>query len=156
MDTLLIAVELLARADMQKNDIEMKFEYPKDSMIQIELPFQVILQMINNLIINSIKALEAVDLKKMVISAFIDNDVFKFEIKDNGCAIQKEDICKIFEYGYSTTGGSGIGLYHAKYLCEQYFEGGVKVETDNHGIYNKTFFITLPIRLQNGEDDNNN
>ena len=40
LDTLMIAVELLARADMQKNEIEMKFEYPKDSELLIELPFR--------------------------------------------------------------------------------------------------------------------
>ncbi len=156
LDTLLIAVELLARGDMQKNEIEMKFEYPKNSEILIELPFQVILQMINNVIINAIKALESIEIKKMLITASIDHDVFKIEIKDNGCTILEDDLSKVFDYGYSTTGGSGIGLYHAKYLCEQYFEGSIKVKVNTPGIYNKTFFITLPICLQNGKDNNNN
>ena len=92
----------------------------------------------------------------MLIAAYIDQDVFKLEIRDNGCTISEENISKIFDYGYSTTGGSGIGLYHAKYLCEQYFEGSIKVKVNTFGIYNKVFFIILPICLQNGKDNNNN
>lgn len=145
LDNLMIAVQLLARADMQKNEIEMNFEYNKDTKELIELPFQAILQMINNIIINAIKALENLKDKKIFLCAKIEEEVLKIEIKDNGVPLNDIELEKIFVYGYSTTGGSGIGLYHARYLCELYFEGKITVNLLCNEPFNKVFFITLPI-----------
>jgi signal transduction histidine kinase len=155
LDTLMIAVELLVRADMQKHEISVKFDYPRDSKVEIELPFHVILQMLNNLIINSIKALESVEPKKLFINADINSKELTIKIHDNGTRIIPEDSKRIFEYGYSTTGGSGIGLYHARYLCDE-FSGLIDVDLTEHEDFNKTFSITLPITLQNGENSSDN
>lgn len=152
LDSLLVAVELLARADMQRNHIDMVFEYPRDTTIAIQLPFQAVLQMMNNLIINATKGLEDVSGKKLLLLAQVDTVHMTIAIKDNGTPIQIADSARIFEYGYSTTGGSGIGLFHAKYLCTA-FKGDIQVDLqEDHG-YNKTFIVKLPITLPlNGKD----
>lgn len=57
--------------------------------------------------------------------------------------INEKDVEKIFDFGYSTTDGSGIGLYHAKYLCEL-FNGKIEVRFEKND-YCKTFLVHLPI-----------
>lgn len=153
LDELMIAVELLARAETQKKEIDLVFDYKRESKTKIKLPFQAILQMMNNLIINGIKALEFVSNRKMMVIAKIDGEFLFIEIKDNGAPINSENSDKIFEYGYSTTGGSGIGLFHAKFLCTN-FTGEINVDLQEIGDYNKTFSIKLPLIFnQNGKDD---
>lgn len=149
LDVLLIATELLARADLQRHDIDMVFSYPRQSGISIKLPFQAVLQMMNNLVLNAIKALETVSAKKLQVAAEIDDGYFTIRIRDNGLAIDPLHTAKIFEYGYSTTGGSGIGLFHAQYLTTQ-FKGSISVNLDDEPPYNKTFIVTLPTTLSNG------
>ncbi len=43
----------------------------------------------------------------------------KIVISDNGRRIESKLKDEIFKYGYSTTKGRGIGLYHAKYVCKR-------------------------------------
>lgn len=152
LDDLMVAVELLARADMQKNDIDMIFDYPRQSLVEIDLPFQIVLQMLNNLIINSVKSLEPISVKKAKIAAKIDQEFICIKIQDNGTEISEENIQKIFDYGYSTTGGSGIGLFHAKYLCND-FKGEITIDLTKTQDYNKTFSIKLPLILESNEKD---
>jgi len=152
LSTLMIAVETLTRADMQKHNIDMQISFPKKSEIEIELPFHTILQMLNNLFINAIKSLENTETKRItIISSLTEDDNIRFEISDNGAVIEEIERPKIFVYGYSTTGGSGIGLYHAKYLCDQ-FKGKISVDLHPDKDMNKTFYITLPLKEPNGED----
>ncbi|MCB4235411.1 ATP-binding protein [Kaistella anthropi] len=40
--------------------------------------------------------------------------------KDNGNGIPKDIVDKIFEFRYSNTDGSGIGLYHVQSILEKY------------------------------------
>jgi signal transduction histidine kinase len=149
LDVLLIAVELLARADMQRHDIEMTFSYVRQNPALISLPFQAVLQMMNNLVLNAIKALENNPAKKLLVEASIAEELFTIKIKDNGQAINMMDKEKIFEYGYSTSGGSGIGLYHAKYLTD-HFKGRISVDLSPDETYSKVFIVTLPTTLPNG------
>ena len=52
---------------------------------------------------------------------------------------------KIFDYGVSSTGGSGIGLYHVQWLCTSY-KGDIQVHPlASGGLYTKCFTITLPL-----------
>lgn len=155
LSTLLVAVELLARADMQKNVVDLEMSYDRNSQIDIGLPFQSVLQMLNNLIINSLKSLENIYDKRMLISAEINEDDFTIKIEDNGCLIPLENIDCIFDWGFSTTGGSGIGLYHAKYLCDQ-FEGEIRLELQENSKYNKAFIVKLPTIKKYAEDSINN
>jgi signal transduction histidine kinase len=156
LTNLMVAVELLGRTEMHRNDIDIIFDYPRDSSTEIDLPFQVMLQMMNNLLINSIKSLENVTEKKMFIGASLEGGFVCFQIKDNGTVIEDENKVKIFSYGYSTTGGSGIGLFHAKYLCKE-FKGEITVDLGQEDKYNKKFSIKMPLSLtSDGKDSPDN
>lgn len=143
LKNLIIAIELLTRNDFYKNKIKLIKKLPKDYDIFLNLPFQSVLQMFNNLIINSIKALEGVEDPIIEISAKICHNKVIISISDNGINIDEKNKEKIFEFGYSTTEGSGIGLYHAKYLCEL-FDGNIDLYCD-HEEYSKSFLVHLPI-----------
>lgn len=143
LKNLIIAVELLTRNDIYNNKIQLIKDVPLDIDIFFKLPFQSVLQMFNNLIINAIKALQDVEEPFIEIKAYYTDNNLTIAITDNGKSILNRDIDKIFEFGVSTTGGSGIGLYHAKYLCEL-FNGNIEVDISN-APYSKTFLVNLPI-----------
>lgn len=70
---------------------------------------------IDNLISNSRKA-KANDI---YINLRVINDELRFVFADNGIGISKENASKVFDLGYTTTSGSGIGLYHVKKLLDE-------------------------------------
>lgn len=74
-----------------------------------------IVMIIANLLDNSRKAkAKNVD----VLINKITDDLIEIRVKDDGEGINKNDYKKIFELGYSTTDGSGIGLYSIKKIIE--------------------------------------
>lgn len=143
---LINAIELLNREGFYINKIKFIKEIPEGNF-NFNLPFQSVLQMINNIIINAIKAFDNIeDAKKIKIGVEYDDQKFYIKIFDNASEIPYKDINKIFEYGVSSTGGSGIGLYHARYLCELY-DGTIDVQKiEEKSEYNKYFLITLPLK----------
>jgi signal transduction histidine kinase len=154
LEALFIAVELLSRADMQNHKIDLILDFERTSKVELDFPFQSLLQMINNLIINSIKALESTPTKKIILEGKLDEKELRIKISDNGIAIPETNRCKIFDYGFSTTDGSGIGLYHAKYLCER-IDGDIFLDLNIENGMTKTFCITLPV-IEDGKDNSDN
>ena len=71
-----------------------------------------------------------------------DEDKLNIRIKDNGNGISKNIIDTIFDFGYTTTDGSGIGLYNIKSTIES-MNGTIEVESNGR---DTTIFI---IRLDN-------
>jgi len=69
-------------------------------------------RMIINLINNSLNSL-GVD-GRIVISIFENTDYICFEINDNGKGIEPDQLEKIREPGFSTSGSSGIGLRYVE------------------------------------------
>jgi len=88
---------------------------------------------IDNLIDNSIKANANHIIVKIQL---VNKDKLELRIKDDGIGIRSEDLSRIFDFSYSTTGGSGIGLYHVKKILTEY--GSISVNT---GLDKGTEFI---------------
>jgi signal transduction histidine kinase len=81
--------------------------------------------LIDNLISNSKKA----QANKFNIS--IDrNEKNEYQISftDNGIGIPSESLNKVFDFGYTTTSGSGIGLFHIKEIVKK-MNGKIEVES---------------------------
>jgi signal transduction histidine kinase len=89
--------------------------------------------LIDNIINNAKKA----SATEMIVrlTKLTDNNI---EIKfiDNGQGIAPENINKIFEFGFTTTNGSGLGLFHIKKIIDDY-KGDIEV-ISSHG---KTEFV---------------
>ena len=98
-----------------------------------------ITMMIDNFVSNSIKAestkLEFV-IKKRSGTLFID-------IIDNGIGIEENIKDKLFEFGKSTTNGSGIGLYHIKDIVEK-LDGTIELSQEN-SLFGAEFNIRINI-----------
>lgn len=142
---IMIAIETLTRTICHLNQIDIVYEYDRTSTTKIKLPFQSILQVLHNLISNSIKALNTIQYqKRILISASLDEDSCIFTIKDNGIGIPEENIDKIFEYKFTTTKcGSGIGLFYTKYIIQEKLNGSITIEK-NKNEFTTIFNIRIP------------
>lgn len=136
-------IEILNKAAFVKEKIQYVFDYDKSNETIIHQPFHSIVQVLNNLIINAIKALENnVGVKKLIIKLeVIDEDII-IKICDNGCGIEEENREKIFEIYFSKTGGSGIGLAHAVFSLTP-LNGSIKLNESNIE-FNTIFEVKLP------------
>jgi signal transduction histidine kinase len=142
---LLSSVESLSRNNLDKNRIECVYDYDRRSDILINQSFQALLQILHNILINASKSLENAQIKKIIISAIINEKSCEIRIADTGEDILPENKEKIFTYGFSTTGGTGIGLFHAKYVCNS-LSGSIRVNTECTAPISKEFIINFPIK----------
>ena len=115
------------------NDYVINIYQPADSFIHSKRPIKIAIKetnlkkvmkfrpfeitvVLDNLFSNSRKAKSTEILLEWAKSK--SNLVFSF--KDNGNGIPKDIVDKIFEFRYSNTDGSGIGLYHVQSILEKY------------------------------------
>ncbi|GGH48270.1 histidine kinase [Mangrovimonas yunxiaonensis] len=80
---------------------------------------------IDNLISNSEKA-NASEVK-IGFNKRKDNLVISFE--DNGKGIPEKNLTKVYDLGYTTTSGSGIGLYQVNDLVKNSLKGKIEIES---------------------------
>lgn len=89
---------------------------PKEKFVRRFNPFEFVV-IIDNLISNSIKArARSVDIGLKVLAT----NELELRIKDDGSGIPDEALENLFKFGFSTTAGSGIGLFHVKKIVEDY------------------------------------
>lgn len=144
LSALLSSVEALARGNINK-EINCEFNYEKKTTIIINHSYQELLQVLHNVIINATKSMETVINKRLLVKASINDNKCEITIADTGSEIPKEYLEKIFTYGFSTTGGTGIGLFHARYVCNT-FNGNISINTKCEQPYTKEFIINFPIK----------
>lgn len=101
---------------------------------------------IDQILSNCIKYMDKEN-KKITISASVQKEGIILSIEDNGKGIQKEDLSRVFEKGF--TGGdrhyknaTGMGLYLSKKLCDK-LGHSIWIESEK-GKYTKVF-ISFPI-----------
>jgi signal transduction histidine kinase len=120
LNELFKAAELINRSELKKRRISYEVNIDRNEERIISQPFHNILQILNNLILNSIKALESIhDSPRIYIECCIVKEMLTIIVCDNGCGIEFINRDKIFDMYFTTTNGSGIGLYHAKYSLEK-------------------------------------
>ncbi|MCK9351207.1 MAG: sensor histidine kinase [Candidatus Paceibacterota bacterium] len=90
-------------------------------------PLEVIM-VIDNLFSNSMKH----NARNITISCTNHNDVLEIKVKDDGTGIEERIFSKVFNLGFTTTDGSGIGLYHVKQIIEK-MHGKVEVGRTEKG-----------------------
>lgn len=110
-------------------------------------------QILSNLLINSIHALESVNHVKKKISIRVTNhkDKIRLSFQDNGIGISKENRLKIFEPFFTTKPagqGQGLGLFIIWNLLK--FLGGT-IFLDNNFVKGTRFIIELPKEAKQNE-----
>ena len=141
------AINIINRSSLAELDIDFKVDSSVD--VTFYIPFNIMFQLLNNLIVNAIKALalESISNKTIELKAYVESKNLTIKVSDNGKEINEKYKNSLFDYGFSTTGGTGIGLYHAKHLCVS--NGGSIIYSDVHNEnFTKCFTIILPLRLE--------
>ena len=111
---------------------------------------QFFVDILQNLIANSVKALKQNSNKIIKCSTYIEADRFIIFFSDNGSGIPIDKRDKVMELYYTTTadeGGAGLGLYIVKTRIES-LKGSISIidsEFDNAGT---TFKIEFPLRKE--------
>ena len=86
----------------------------------------------NNLIKNSIEAVEKIPNPAIEVKILSENNKIIIEIKDNGIGIDEKMINKIFEPYFTTkTKGTGLGLSIVKRIIEDH-GGKIKIEKNKN------------------------
>ena len=85
-------------------------------------------QCFNNLIKNSVEAVEKIPNPLIFINLFLKNNNIVIEIVDNGIGISQEMVNKIFEPYFTTKNkGTGLGLSIVKKIIEDH-NGKIRIE----------------------------
>ncbi|NBB22552.1 hypothetical protein GVN20_24575 [Runella sp. CRIBMP] len=151
---LCMATELINKPDFKKNKIKFESNYEKGDKTIITQPYHSLLQVLNNLMINSIKSFEGLDVEKRIrLDCHLKDGNVEISISDNGCGISDSIKPKIFDMYFSNTNGSGVGLYHATYILAD-LNGKIEL-LQNIGDFVTVFKISFPIITTNEIDTDN-
>jgi nitrogen fixation/metabolism regulation signal transduction histidine kinase len=103
--------------------------YPQSLVLNADK--KMIEQVIINLIINSVNALEGIENKKIELKSFLEfNERIVIQVVDNGKGIPKEIIDKVFMPFFTTKEeGSGIGLSLSRQIMRLH-GGTIKVQSE--------------------------
>lgn len=142
-------IEVFVRSSLKVSHISFKTEFDCKDETQVKQPFQTMLQLLHNLILNAAKALKNSDEKTIKLTANITDGQVVIKVMDTGCGINDDILPKIFNFGFTTTEGSGIGLYHAKSVCDE-IGGSIKVDRFMNG-FSTIFTLKFPTN-DNKED----
>lgn len=115
-----------------------------DMLLDANLLKQILL----NIIMNALQAMEHDGGKLLVETATAGNEHICFIITDNGPGIPAETIDRIFDRYFTTKKpgeGTGLGLFVTKSLVETM---GGKITVSSRSGGGTTFTVTLPIRQQ--------
>lgn len=107
-----------------KNNTQVVFENKTERPVFVSADKKRIRQVLINLIENAIKYGDKPE-NKVIIKVFDMDELYLFEVKDNGPGIAEENLSRIFERFYRTdkgrsrdTGGTGLGLAIVKHIIE--------------------------------------
>lgn len=134
------AIKLL---DTSLNDLEINFNAFEYEIEAFESEF---IQVFIAILSNTIDIFEEREIEKKVLNINIYEKEFNvyIEIEDNAKGIDKDIIEQIFDPYFTTkhkSGGTGMGLYIAKTIMMNSFNGDISVVNTNMGA---KFIITIP------------
>lgn len=124
-------------------DKEMKIQFidvNKSEFITKVKPIEINI-IIDNLVSNARKA-KAKNL--FIRTKCVEDRWLSVEFEDDGIGIKPENLENIYNIGYTTTDGSGIGLYHVKDIIEGI---GAKIKVENNEINGVKFKIMFKEKL---------
>ena len=125
---LIVNVYDLLEFESEKNNISLKLENIKDPLIYVNADQERILQVLTNLIVNSIKYGTNNGYTEVLVEDYNKEKVI-VRVIDNGEGIEQEHLPRLFERFYRIDknrsrkkGGSGLGLSIVKHIIEAHQE----------------------------------
>lgn len=126
------------KESLSNNKIKLEVDYHGFENSKIELNSNILVQILINLIKNSIDAhKERVNDNKYIKVDIVlkEIDELLINVSDNAGGIENSIISKVFEPYFSTKSlnGTGLGLYMSKMIIENNFNGTIEVQNINDG-----------------------
>ncbi|MEI6049417.1 MAG: ATP-binding protein [Bacteroidota bacterium] len=101
---------------MNNQNLDIKCFTPNDLIFEFTFkPIELII-ILDNLLSNSFKA--KAKMVKLIWEKAKDNETV-LRVIDDGIGIPDKNVNKIFDFRFTTTNGSGLGLYHSKDIIEK-------------------------------------
>ena len=139
-------VEILIKHEIKQANLVLNTKINCDPTISLYGDINSLIQVVNNLISNSIYAYGGEPGKEInfVIDREDNNVVMK--VIDEGCGMNEETKAKLFKQMYTTKGknGTGLGLYMSYSTIRGKFNGTMSFESEEGK--GTTFTITIPVK----------
>jgi signal transduction histidine kinase len=133
--------------DLQRHGIEVACDYAE--MAQVRVDRHRVIQILVNLITNAVHALEGrgADRRLVLQTRALPDGRMSVRVSDNGIGISRDNIVKIFNYGFTTRAdGHGFGL-HSSAVSAMELGGTLVAESSGPG-EGAAFILTLPTSPQ--------
>lgn len=132
-------------SNLKKDAIQLirKFEY--DPLLYIDK--HKMIQVLVNFISNARYAVMNNEVENRIVETGIisRNGEVVFYVQDNGIGIEKEDMNRLFEFGFrKRVGGHGYGLHHSALMAKE-MDGEISVASEGPGL-GARFTITVPLK----------
>ncbi len=138
-------VDILVKHEIKKALLTLETSIECDPTLSLHGDINNLIQVIINLISNSIQAYNGKPNEIIYLTITADDKNVFIKIKDNGCGMDDEIKNKLFKEMVTTKGknGTGLGLYMSYSTIKGKFNGDIEfTSTQNVGT---TFVITLPL-----------
>lgn len=112
----------------EKSDIDIVCNIDSESRYIIKIKPLSFIMLIDNIVGNAIKA-NATKLRIVADDTLEGQHILKFIDNGDGIDESVKDIDSLFEFGVTTTSGSGLGLFYAKKYMED-IKGNIEIETN--------------------------
>ena len=145
VDELVKRVSILMRHELKNALVNLKTTIEIDKDTQLKGNVNSLVQVINNMISNSIQAYNGKTDENIEFTISKDNSHVILSIKDYAGGLPKEVADKLFKEMITTKGknGTGLGLFMSYSNIRAHFNGNITVDTEE-GV-GSTFHIYLPI-----------
>ena len=125
-------VDILMKHELKNALIYLNIKLLTDENIQIEGDVNSLVQVINNMISNSIQSYNGEPNKNIDMIVTKENNNLIISIQDYGSGIPKKVKDKLFKEMITTKGknGTGLGLYMSYSTIKAHFNGDIKMESE--------------------------
>ena len=143
---LLKRVNILMKHELKNAIIYLNIKMLTDENIIIDGDVNSLVQVINNMISNSIQSYNGKTEENIDLIVEKNNNTLILSIKDYGCGIPQKVKDKLFKEMVTTKGknGTGLGLYMSYSTIKAHFNGDIIVESEEGK--GTTFKILIPIK----------
>ncbi len=127
------------------SDFQIKYEKIGYENMEIHQIFYEVYQILNNLIDNSRKAIAQTERKEIQVYISVKSEGFvHFQVSDTGVGIDEKVRDRVFDIGYSTTNGDGLGLLFVQTTLKR-LEGEIQLLTTALSGFSTTFEVKIPV-----------
>ena len=145
VEELIKRVNILMKHELKNAIIYLNVSLSVDNELTLSGDVNSLVQVINNMISNSIQAYNGKPEQNIDLTVNSENNNLLISVKDYGCGLSKEAKSKLFKEMFTTKGknGTGLGLYMSYSTIRAHFNGNITFKSEEGK--GTTFIISLPI-----------